>query len=117
MHSCNQQKVSPHLEDSLSPHAIEESFKGDSLYILDFYTDWCKPCKLMEPDLRRAINEYKNKVVLVRINGDEREDLVVKYQIQGYPTLLYIKKGAIIYSSLGAQSYNQIKTAIEKYAH
>lgn len=81
---------------------------GDTLYVVDFYTTWCTPCKLMEPDLKRALSEVGGKTKLISLDAEANPALSNYYKIEGYPTLVLIRKGQIIEKLLGRKSYDYL---------
>jgi thioredoxin 1 len=66
--------------------------KSNTLTIIDFYTDWCGPCKLISPMVEEIAKEYKDKVTVFKANADNCPDLILKYNIMSVPTLLYLNK-------------------------
>ncbi len=65
--------------------SFKELTKGDKIVLVDFYADWCLPCKKMEPFLNEIANEKKDKVTLIRINADEQRDICKSLQIDAQP--------------------------------
>ena len=66
---------------------------ASGVVIVDFYADWCGPCKMMAPIFEEAQNEYDGKAVLVKINVDENKNVAMKHRIMSIPTLLFFKDG------------------------
>ncbi|CAG8722713.1 11765_t:CDS:2 [Dentiscutata erythropus] len=83
--------------------------------IVDFYADWCGPCKLLAPILHRIVTDNK-KVTLVKVNTDENQDLTEKYKITGLPTVYSFHKGKPIEHFIGVKSEGAIKEFVEKAA-
>ncbi|KAK6733419.1 hypothetical protein RB195_017262 [Necator americanus] len=67
----------------------------DSLVIIDFYATWCGPCKIMGPKFAKLSNEYTS-VVFVKVDVDESEDIVSRFDIKVMPTFVFMRKGAQI---------------------
>lgn len=65
-------------------------FKGKKPMIIDFYADWCQPCKMIAPHLKSIQSEYGNKLQIYRINRDENPTLANLFKIRSIPTLLFI---------------------------
>ena len=65
-------------------------FKGNKPMIIDFYADWCQPCKMIAPHLKAIQSEYGNKLQIYRINRDENPTLANLFKIRSIPTLLFI---------------------------
>lgn len=66
--------------------------KSEIPIIIDFYTEWCGPCKLISPMVEEIAKEYKDKVIVLKANADNCPNLIQKYNIMSVPTLLYLNK-------------------------
>ncbi|MFN8606414.1 MAG: thioredoxin [Vulcanimicrobiota bacterium] len=82
----------------------QEVLKSDLPVVVDFYADWCGPCKRMEPVLEKVSQAYGGKVKVVKLNSDENQDLSLKYQVRGLPTLIVFRAGEEVDRKLGFQS-------------
>ena len=80
--------------------------------LIDFYADWCPPCKKLSPIVEKVANENSN-VKFVKINIDDEEELANKYNISSIPTLLLIKNGEEIERSVGLISKTQVENLIK----
>lgn len=77
--------------------------------LVDFYADWCGPCKSMAPILKQLKSELKDSVKIVKINVDTNQPLAAKYQVQGVPTFIVFKNGKQTWRQSGMQSVSQLK--------
>lgn len=75
--------------------------------VLDFYADWCQPCKNLAPILDKVSNEYEH-VVVGKCNVDDNDELIDKYKIKNIPTLIFIKDGEVIDKLIGSKTSEQI---------
>ena len=82
----------------------QEVLKSELPVIVDFYADWCGPCKRMEPVLEKVSQAYGGKVKVVKLNSDENQDLSLKYQVRGLPTLILFRAGQEVDRKLGFQN-------------
>ncbi|MBS2035817.1 thioredoxin [bacterium] len=82
----------------------QEVLKAELPVVVDFYADWCGPCKRMEPVLEKVSQAYGGKVKVVKLNSDENQDLSLKYQVRGLPTLIVFRGGEEVDRKLGFQS-------------
>lgn len=80
--------------------------------LVDFYADWCGPCKSMAPILKQLKSELKDAVSIIKINVDTNQRLAAKYQVQGVPTFMVFKNGKQTWRQSGLQSVSQLKQAI-----
>ena len=78
--------------------------KSEKLVIVDFWAEWCGPCKAITPILDEISNEFGDKVLIGKVNVDEVKEVPVKYGIRSIPTLLFFNNGEIIRQEVGLQS-------------
>ena len=74
--------------------------------VLDFYADWCQPCKNLAPILNKVSNDYEH-VVIGKCNVDDNDELIDKYKIKNIPTLIFIKDGEVIDKLIGSKTSEQ----------
>lgn len=92
----------------------EWKYLGDKPAIIDFYADWCGPCKIVAPILAELANEYAGKITVYKIDVDKETDLARDFGIQGIPALLFIPMNGKPQMSQGAMSKEQLKEMIDK---
>jgi len=94
----------------------EWTYLGDQPSIIDFYADWCRPCKMVAPIMDELAKEYDGKVRIYKINTDEQRELAKLFNINSIPAVLFIPKGGKPQMSVGAmqkQSYvDMIRTVL-----
>ena len=101
----------------------DEDFENDVLNssiltLVDFWAEWCGPCKQISPVLEEIANEKKDIVKVVKLNVDENRETAGKYNIMGIPTLLLFKQGEIVGSTVGASmTKSQLIDWIESYSN
>ena len=84
----------------------EEDFEKEVIsskvpVVVDFWAEWCAPCKMLTPILEELSDEFKNKILVVKVNLDENQDLAMKYSIRSIPTLLLFNKGELLDTKVG----------------
>ena len=87
-----------------------EVLKSNLPVIVDFWAEWCGPCKMLTPILEELSNEMKNEIKVVKVNLDENQDLAMKYSIRSIPTLLLFKEGNLIDTKVGLLPKSEIVT-------
>ena len=97
----------------------DDSFEADvlqasGLVLVDFWAEWCGPCKMIAPVLDEIATEYEGKVTVGKLNIDQNADTPPKYGVRGIPTLLLFKGGEIVDTKVGALSKTQLKEFLNK---
>lgn len=83
---------------------LEEVLQTDKLVVIDFWAEWCGPCKVVGPIIDEISKEYKDKVVIGKIDVDNNDEAATKYNIRNIPTILFIKNGEIVDKIVGVTS-------------
>ena len=81
--------------------------------ILDFWAEWCQPCKVLAPTVEEIAGEYENIIKVGKLNVDDNPTTATKYGIRGIPTLLFFKGGKVIQQVTGVKSKAEIKKIID----
>ncbi len=88
-------------------------YEGTKPCIIDFYADWCRPCKMIAPTLEELAKEYKDQIVIYKVNTEKEKELAIAFQIQSIPTLLFIPVEGQAKVLKGALPKAKFKEAIE----
>ena len=91
-----------------------EVLQSDLPVFVDFYADWCGPCKMMSPVIDKLAEEYEGKIKVGKVNVDENGDLAVKYGIMSIPNMVFFKNGEVAYRVVGAIPKPAMKEKFEK---
>lgn len=82
--------------------------------VIDFWAEWCGPCRMIAPVVDELAAEYEGRVVVAKCDVEECEEAVAKFGVRNIPTLVFIKDGVVADKSVGAASKDVIKGKIEK---
>jgi thioredoxin 1 len=88
---------------------------SDKLTIVDFWAEWCGPCKMMNPILDELTTEYDGKVVIAKMNVDDNSEIPTNFNIRGIPTFILFKEGKEIARIVGAQTKGKMKEQIDAH--
>jgi len=95
----------------------EWKFEGTRPAMVDFYADWCGPCKMVAPILEELSKEYDGKIDIYKVNTDQERELSSAFGIQSIPSLLFIPVGAQPQMAMGALPKESFKKAISEVLH
>jgi len=87
---------------------------SDVPVFVDFWAEWCGPCRMVGPVVEELANDYQGKVKFVKVNVDEANELASKYNVFRIPTLILLKKGEIVAQQVGAASKESYKNMIDR---
>lgn len=88
-------------------------YKGTIPCIVDFYADWCRPCKMMDPILEKLAKEYKGKLIIYKINIDQNKDIARAFAVNSIPFFLFCPVNGQPQSGMGMMSEDDMRNAIE----
>lgn len=92
----------------------EWKFEGDIPCMIDFYADWCQPCKIVAPVLEELAGEYKGKINIYKVNTEQEQELAALFGIKSIPSLLFVPKDAQPQMAMGALPKDSFEKAISE---
>jgi thioredoxin 1 len=99
-------------------HVTDDTFEAEVLQaqsrvLVDYWAEWCGPCKAIAPTLEEVAKEYSGKLKVAKVNVDENQEIPKKYGIRGIPTLMLFKNGNIEATKVGALSKSQLTAFLD----
>ena len=93
-----------------------EVLQSDKPVLVDFWAEWCGPCKMLLPTIDKLATAYEGKAVVGKVNIDESRDIAVKYGIQSIPTVLVFKGGEVVETFVGLSPEKVYAEALDNHA-
>lgn len=90
-----------------------EVLKSDIPVLVDFYADWCGPCKMMGPIVEKLAEKYEGKVKIGKLNVDENMEIAQKYRVASIPTFIFFEKGEAVETAMGAMSAKMLEEKVK----
>ena len=91
-----------------------EVLESEKPVLVDFWAEWCGPCKQLLPTIDEIANDYENKVIIGKVNVDENQSLAMDYGIRGIPNLLIFKKGKVQKQIVGNVAKSELSSALDE---
>jgi thioredoxin 1 len=91
-----------------------EVIKHKGLVLVDFFADWCGPCKMMAPVIEKMAEEFSGKMKIGKLNVDNNPNISMKFEIQSIPTLIFFKDGEMVDKLIGYQSEEVLRRKIDE---
>lgn len=92
-----------------------EVVQSGQLTVVDFWAEWCGPCKMLAPTLDTIAEEYAGKVKIAKMNVDENQDTPSQFRVRGIPTLIFFKNGTMVDQLVGNQPKDAITAVIQRH--
>lgn len=93
----------------------KEALEADKLVLVDFYADWCGPCKMMAPIIDELAKDYDGEIIIGKLNTDENPNTTAKYKIMSIPTMIILKNGQEVDKIIGSSSKDALVSKLEAH--
>ena len=108
------------MASELIKHVTDASFEQDvlqpgSIVLVDYWAEWCGPCKMIAPILDDVAQTYEGKITIAKMNVDENREIPAKFGIRGIPTLMIFKNGQLTATKVGALAKAQLTAFIDQH--
>ena len=94
---------------------FDQTIQGEKPVLVDFWAEWCGPCRRLAPTVEELAGDYDGKVVVGKLNVDENPNTAFKFSIRGIPTLLLFKGGVVVEQVVGLQDKDELMMVIDKH--
>lgn len=98
----------------ITDSTFEEVLNSDKLVVIDFWAEWCGPCRMVGPIVEELAVEYADKAIIGKVDVDSNDDITSKYGIRNIPTILFFKNGEIVDKQVGAAQKSVLVEKIDK---
>lgn len=101
------------MEAQVKRTSFSDLIEGDIPVLVDFYTDWCGPCKMMVPIVKSVKSSFGDSLHVLKIDAEKNANAAIKYQVRGVPTLILFHKGHILWQQAGVVQEKQLEQIIK----
>ncbi len=101
-----------HVTDAVFESTV---LKSPVPVIVDFWAPWCNPCKMIAPTLEKLAQENEGKLLVAKVNTDENPEWMMKFGIQGIPTLLFVSSGKVMHRQVGAIPERMLREVVTQF--
>jgi thioredoxin 1 len=103
------------METTNKKETFTDIINGDTLVLVDFFAEWCGPCKTMSPILKDFASQMGDRVRVIKIDVDKSPSTAQTYRVQGVPTLILFKNGKTLWRQSGVVQKNQLVEVINQF--
>ena len=99
---------------AINKENVQEVLSSELPVVIDFWAEWCGPCRMMSPIFDELAAAYKGRVLVGKCDVEENDELTMKYGVRNIPTIIFLKKGELVDKQVGACSKEALAAKIEK---
>lgn len=101
-------------KQNIRESSFSKIIQGDTPVLVDFYTDWCGPCKMMNPVLKELKKKMGDRLNIIKVDAERNADAAIKYNVRGVPTLILFRNGTILWQQSGVMQAGQLQEIINE---
>ena len=91
-----------------------EVLESNQTVVVDFWAEWCQPCKMLSPVLDKVAQKFAGQLKVVKCNVDENQDVAMKYGVMSIPNLIFFKDGQVVNQAVGYMNESQLTTKVDE---
>ena len=105
--------ASEHVKEFTDQNFASEVLESKDLVLVDFWADWCQPCRMLAPTIDKIAKDYAGKVKVGKVDTDANRDVAIKYSISAIPTVILFKNGQVAQKFVGLRQERDFKEALD----
>ena len=102
-----------HLKEFTGGNFVAEVINSSLPVLVDFWAEWCPPCKMLTPTIEKLANDYAGKAVIGKLDIDANQSVAVRYKVSSIPTVILFKDGEVVQQFVGLRHERDYKTALD----
>jgi len=100
----------------VGPGQWESLVAGTKPVFVDFWAEWCGPCRMVAPSFEKLAQKYSERITFAKVNVDDLPELAGRFGIRSIPTLLLLREGKVVHQVVGVRSYDELSRLLDQYA-
>jgi thioredoxin 1 len=102
------------MTTDIKTKSFNEVIRGETPVLVDFYADWCAPCRMMPPILKELKQQMGSNLHIIKIDTERNPDVAIRYQVRGIPNLILFKDGHVLWQQAGVVPAHQLEAIIRQ---
>lgn len=102
------------MSEDLKSKSFSEIIKGETPVLVEFYADWCGPCKMVPPILKELKKRMGDAIHILKIDTEKNQEVALRYQVRGIPNFILFKEGKVIWQQAGVVQARQLEQIIKQ---